>query len=92
MKMKTKMTILDQELSQSAVGMYEKYLCVDFLWLLIPVLWVHVGPPLLSLRMSQVAHQATAYTYIHTYIHKLYLSSDYLIPVILSQLVPVSVA
>ena len=27
MKMKTKMTILDQELSQSAVGMYEKYLC-----------------------------------------------------------------
>ena len=29
MKMKTKMTILDQELSQSAVGMYDKYMfCV----------------------------------------------------------------
>ena len=38
-----------------------KNTCVDFLWLLTPVLWVHVGPPLLSLRMSQVAHQATAY-------------------------------
>ena len=59
MKMKTKMTILDQELSQSAVGMYEKYLCVDFLWLQIPVFWV--GLALLSLHMSQVAHQAGAY-------------------------------
>ena len=32
MKMKTKMTILDQELSQSAVGMYEN---TYFVWFLV---------------------------------------------------------